>query len=715
MNKPDVTVTVEPMEGGSVVYLPVAPPTAKDEPGSQVALKLLLDNQKGSSDVHLIKIKIVFGIAPDVDFVAPVIYDKDSVAQKDLFPFLIEKEKKRTFSFSRSSKDNIKLPSPPPPGFTLELFFEGFDTPVTVSNLKLAPHANPTPEGSYRFPAKASDLKPGQYWSGAASGTESHHSGDERFAHDMGVIAWDSDKNKWSGNPGKSGAQNTDYLCWNEPVYAMADGVVEAIENGKPDIPPKTPQDQQNKGANFVKIRHGDEVMSYLHLREGSVNPNLSKGVHVKAGQFLGRVGNSGNTDHPHLHISAVKNGHLRPILFHDIHVFPREHLLADGSPNAPWVAVDGQGLPWRGKEGNAIWPAPVPPKQVTRLGDSGTQAGAIRIIAAASVGPDQVVTAVRTQNGNLKLIVWDISSDGKTVTRLGDSGNQAGVSDIIAVASLSLGRVITAVRTAAGNLKLICWGIFDGGKTVTRLGDSGNQAGITDFISVTSVGSSQVVTAVRTNEKTLKLIVWDVSNNGKTIARLGDTTNQPISIKNTIVTSVGLGRVATTIRTEDGKLKVIVWDISPDGKTVIRLGDSGDQAGATEIIAVAALGFDRVATAVRTEAGNLKVIVWGISPNGETVTRLGDSSSQAGATDMIAIASLGSDQVATAVRTKEGNLKIIVWGVFDDGESIARLGDSGSQAGAIDAIALMSLAKGQVATAVRTQGNLKLIAWEIN
>jgi len=525
-----------------------------------------------------------------------------------------------------------------------------------------------------------------------------------------------SEINKWSGlKPGTLGNNNTDYLCWNEPVYAMADGVVQAIENGKPDIPPKSPEEEQNKGANFVKIQHGDEEVLYLHLKKGSVEPNLSKGVHVKAGQLLGRVGNSGNTDAPHLHIDADKNGHLRPILFHDIHVVAREILPADDSPNAPWVAVDGQGLPWGGKEGNAIWPAPIPPKQVTRLGDSGTQAGAIRIIAA-SVGPHQVVTAVRTQKGNLKLIVWDISSDGKTVTRLGDSGNQAGVSDIIAVASLSLGRVITAVRTAVGNLKLICWGIFDGGKTVTRLGDSGNQAGITDFISVTSVGSSQVVTAVRTNEKTLKLIVWDVSNNRKTIARLGDTSNEPISIKNTIVTSVGLGRVATTIRTEDGKLKVIVWDISPDGKTVIRLGDSNNQAGATEIIAVASLNSEQLATAVRTEAGNLKVIVWGISPNGKTVTRLGDSGSQAGATDIIAIASLGSDQVATAVRTKEGNLKIIVWGVFDDGESIARLGDSGSQAGAIDAIALTSLANGHIATAVRTQeGNLKLIAWKIN
>ena len=264
-----------------------------------------------------------------------------------------------------------------------------------------------------------------------------------------------------------------------------------------------------------------------------------------------------------------------------------------------------------RGKKRERNLPAPLLPKEVTRLGDSGTQAGATRIITAASVGPDQVVTAVRPQNGNLKLIVWDTSSDGKTITRLGDSGNQAGAPDIIAVASLNLGRVITAVRTDAGNLKLICWGIFDGGKIVTRLGDSGNQAGITDLISLTSVGSSQVVTAVRTNEKNLKLIVWDVSDDGKTIARLGDSGNQPISIKNTIVTSLGLGRVATTICSEDGKLKVIVWDISPDGKTIIRLGDSGNQAGATEIIAVASLNSERVATAVRTQAGNLKIIVW--------------------------------------------------------------------------------------------------------
>ena len=59
MTKPNVIVTVEPMEGGSIVYLPVAPPTAKDKPGSQVALKLLLDNQQ-DSNVHLIKINIVF-------------------------------------------------------------------------------------------------------------------------------------------------------------------------------------------------------------------------------------------------------------------------------------------------------------------------------------------------------------------------------------------------------------------------------------------------------------------------------------------------------------------------------------------------------------------------------------------------------------------------------------------------------------------------------
>lgn len=43
------------------------------------------------------------------------------------------------------------------------------------------------------------------------------------------------------------------------------------------------------------------------HMTEGSVA--VGEGQEVEEGQFLGRVGNSGNTSEPHLHIHAVRTG----------------------------------------------------------------------------------------------------------------------------------------------------------------------------------------------------------------------------------------------------------------------------------------------------------------------------------------------------------------------------------------------------------------------
>jgi murein DD-endopeptidase MepM/ murein hydrolase activator NlpD len=62
---------------------------------------------------------------------------------------------------------------------------------------------------------------------------------------------------------------------------------------------------------NGYNILHGDdvrghEVVGYWHMSE--INPQLLKaGTKVKAGQYLGRLGNSGASGGPHLHIHAVK------------------------------------------------------------------------------------------------------------------------------------------------------------------------------------------------------------------------------------------------------------------------------------------------------------------------------------------------------------------------------------------------------------------------
>jgi hypothetical protein len=85
---------------------------------------------------------------------------------------------------------------------------------------------------------------------------------------------------------------------------------------------------------------------------------------------------------------------------------------------------------------------------------------------------PELVVTAVVTNEENLKLIAWHIAASG-VVTRLGDSGQQAGTTAVIDVAALAPDRLITGARTAAGSLKLITWSLESVGERGIELAAS--------------------------------------------------------------------------------------------------------------------------------------------------------------------------------------------------------------------------------------------------
>ena len=62
-------------------------------------------------------------------------------------------------------------------------------------------------------------------------------------------------------------------------------------------------------GGNSLVILHGDVRMLYAHFRDGSANSAIAfPGATVKAGQYLGRMGNSGSSSGPHTHIHADRN-----------------------------------------------------------------------------------------------------------------------------------------------------------------------------------------------------------------------------------------------------------------------------------------------------------------------------------------------------------------------------------------------------------------------
>ena len=92
-------------------------------------------------------------------------------------------------------------------------------------------------------------------------------------------------------------------------VVAAAPGRILRTRDGEPDISVEDRPDLDGKEAgNAVVIDHGGGwETQYSHLREGSVR--VRPGQMVTAGESIGLVGLSGNTEFPHLHFSIRHRG----------------------------------------------------------------------------------------------------------------------------------------------------------------------------------------------------------------------------------------------------------------------------------------------------------------------------------------------------------------------------------------------------------------------
>lgn len=95
------------------------------------------------------------------------------------------------------------------------------------------------------------------------------------------------------------------YHAWNQPVYAPAAGRIVETRNDLPDMPIGARDRSEIRGNHVVmQLEDGTQVL-LAHLRQASVT--VRSGERVTAGQLLGRVGNSGNTTQPHLHLGATR------------------------------------------------------------------------------------------------------------------------------------------------------------------------------------------------------------------------------------------------------------------------------------------------------------------------------------------------------------------------------------------------------------------------
>ena len=388
MTAPNLTIAVEPANGGSVMFLPLAPKTANDKAQGEVALQFTFTNNELKS-VHVTGITVSFTGSPAVPSV--------------MIPLNLNIPAHGGMNWAFDKANDITVPFPAPGHIVFAVTCQGFSQPAKLTKTLIAAGA-PVP-GGFEFPAKASDLRIAEYWIGQSLTHDTGNNGTQLFAYDMGVAGLDPDTGQLSrGLPKTSNQKNSDARIWGKPIYAVADGTVLESENTVPNNPhPLHWTDQadhdakakaqadavwnkpqfKNPGAgNHFYLQHGDLVVLYAHMQQGSLNPDLLKDVTkqtvvVKRGQFLGLAGNSGSSDGPHLHIHAVKGnapetGPLRPFPFRHTWVADIDTVHAP-DPSAPWVKAADQGLP---SVKSLIWPAASKPAwyppgwaEITRTG----------------------------------------------------------------------------------------------------------------------------------------------------------------------------------------------------------------------------------------------------------------------------------------------------------------------------------------------------------
>ncbi|WP_377210694.1 M23 family metallopeptidase [Pseudahrensia aquimaris] len=94
------------------------------------------------------------------------------------------------------------------------------------------------------------------------------------------------------------------HVIYGTEVKAPCSGSVALTRSGVPDMPvPK--MDRDNMTGNSVLLACGDFYVLLAHLAPRSLT--VTEGDSVTVGQTLGRVGNSGNTAAPHLHIHVQR------------------------------------------------------------------------------------------------------------------------------------------------------------------------------------------------------------------------------------------------------------------------------------------------------------------------------------------------------------------------------------------------------------------------
>jgi hypothetical protein len=162
-------------------------------------------------------------------------------------------------------------------------------------------------------PVLSPPFRGGTWLAGAAAGNNSNHRrtitavdghiySAERFAIDWVKVGPNGDSHH------DETSRNENFWGYGEPVLAVADGEVTEVVDGIPENTPRVlPKEVtlDNIAGNHVIVQIAPGQFATVgHLKNGSIKVRLHQ--HVRRGEVLGLLGNTGNSTAPHMHFQLT-------------------------------------------------------------------------------------------------------------------------------------------------------------------------------------------------------------------------------------------------------------------------------------------------------------------------------------------------------------------------------------------------------------------------
>jgi len=229
-------------------------------------------------------------------------------------------------------------------------------------------------------------------------------------------------------------------------------------------------------------------------------------------------------------------------------------------------------------------------------------------------------------------------------------------ISDV-KVKTLSTTRAASLQRLPSGQVQLSVWNITNVGRQITRLGSSPLVPGETvSDMAIDALTSTRVVGLLRlSGNNNSRVVVWDILDDGLTVTQRWAVTSA--GVREVSLAKLSSSRFATGVRTETGDLQVGVWEVDGTGLHSRATGSGGVATS----ICTTMLSGTRFASSLRSDSGALKVIVWDYVNGSSQLGRRGEATAEN--ISRVAAAKNDGGKWVTAMCTSPGGvLKLARW-----------------------------------------------------